>query len=348
MSTALLRSALLGVAGALLTASPLAAQERHVLTGPRAVIWNLAGEVRLEPGTGSDIVVEITRGGADGKQLEITASGGELKIRYPDDDVVYRGDRGSRGSTSLNVSSDGRFNGDWGNGGRRTRVKSSGSGLEAHADLVVRVPAGKRVEVNLAVGMVEANNVVAELRLDVHAASVSATGTKGSLVVDAGSGSVRVENASGDLDVDTGSGSTTLSGLRMTRIAVDAGSGSVNARDVTADRFSVDVGSGTVTAEGLTTDDLYIDTGSGGVRLELLKVPGRSDLDTGSGTVTIALPANANADLDIETGSGGISTDFAVTMDRFQRRALRGRIGEGGPVIRVSAGSGGVRLRKLP
>lgn len=277
---------------------PLAAQaqERQVLTGPAITIWNLAGDVRLERGTGNDVVVEVTRGGTD-----------------------------SRSSTTLQVREDGTFGGDWNSGGRRTEVRTYGSGLEAYADLVVKVPAGKRVEVNLAVGSIAADGVEADLRLDVHAASVRATGTKGRLVIDAGSGSVRVENASGELEVDTGSGSTTISGLRVTRVAVDAGSGSIDARDVVAGRFSVDAGSGTVSAEGLATDDLYVDTGSGSVRVALTKVPGRTE---------------------IETGSGGISSDFAVTMEGYRRRELRGRIGDGGPVIRVSTGSGGVRLLK--
>jgi hypothetical protein len=338
----LLRPAL----AALLFPLALPAQERHVLRGASVTIWNLAGEVRLERAMGDEVVVEVTRGGGDARRLEVVAGADRLTIRYPDNEVVYRGGRGSRSSSTLSVREDGTFDGGWGSGGRRTTVRSYGSGLEAHADLVVRVPAGKRVEVNLAVGEITADRVEADLRLDVHSASVRLTGTKGRQFVDAGSGSVRVEDASGELEVDTGSGSTTLVGLRMSQIRVDAGSGSIDARDVRAERFAVDVGSGSVTAEELGTDDLTLETGSGSVRVALTKVPARSRIDTGSGSVSIALPADAAADLDIETGSGGISTDFAVTMQEYGRRELRGRIAAGGPVIRVSTGSGGVRLIK--
>ena len=322
------------------------AQERHVLSGAAITIWNLAGEVCLEPGTGDAVVVEVTRGGSDARRLEVVASGGRLTIRYPENEIVYRGGRDSRRSTTLSVHADGTFNGEWGSGGRRTAVRSYGTGLEAHADLVVKVPPGKNVEVNLAVGAITADRVEADMRLDLHSASVRAIGTKGRIVVDAGSGAVRVENATGELDVDVGSGSTTLIGLRMSRVIVDGGSGSIDARDVQADRFTVDVGSGSVTAEGVTTDDLDIDTGSGGVRVALTKVPGRTQVEAGSGGVSLTLPADAAAELDIETGSGGISTDFAVTMQGYERRELRGRIGAGGPTIRVSTGSGGVRLLK--
>lgn len=329
-------------------ASPLAAQERHVLTGSSATIWNLAGEVRLEAGTGSDVVVEVRRGGDDGRRLDVTASGGQLKIRYPDSDIVYRGGRDmGRSSTTLSVRDDGTFGGEWRGTGRRTRIRTYGDGLDAHADLRVLVPRGRSVEVNLAIGDVTVTNVEGDLRLDVHAASVTATGAKGRLSVDAGSGSVRVENGEGELDVDTGSGSTTVTGFRGRSITIDAGSGSTDVRDVTVERFSVDVGSGSVHADALTTDGLLVDTGSGGVEVALTKVPRSTTIDTGSGSVRIALPADADADLDIDTGSGGITSDFPLTMNEFRRRELRGKLGDGGPTIRVSTGSGGVRLRKL-
>jgi lia operon protein LiaG len=101
-----------------------------------------------------------------------------------------------------------------------------------------------------------------------------------------------------------------------------------------------------VNVDGLVADDLDVETGSGSVRIDLARVPTRTRLDTGSGSVHLGLPATVNADVDIDTGSGGISSDFPVTMNDFGRRQLRGRIGEGGPMIRVSTGSGGVRLIK--
>jgi hypothetical protein len=339
-------------AGTLLTlgAAPLeraGAQERHVLTGETAAIWNLAGEIRLVAGSGNDVVVEVTRGGSDGGRLDVAASRGHLAVRYPDDEIVYRGSNERwRSSSTLRVRDDGTFGGGWDGGGRRVRVRTSGSGMEAHADLRVQVPRGRRVEVHLALGEVTVQNVDGDLRIDVHAASIRATGTKGRLIADAGSGSVRVEGGAGELDVDTGSGSTTVLGFTGRSINVDAGSGSVEVRDVTVERIGVDVGSGSVRVENLGADDVSIDTGSGGVELWLTKVPRNTEVDTGSGSVRLELPANASADLDIETGSGGISSDFAVTMDQVRRRELRGRIGEGGPRITVSTGSGGVRLIK--
>lgn len=50
---------------------------------------------------------------------------------------------------------------------------------------------------------------------------------------------------------------------------------------------------------------------------------------------------------DANTGSGGISSDFPVTMEQLRRNTLRGTIGTGADGrIRASSGSGGVRLAR--
>lgn len=336
------------LAATLLTASALSAQERHILSGTAPTIWNLAGVARLEPGTGNDIVVTLTRGGPDGGKLEVSAARGELKVRYPSTAIIYdEGERRGRSSTTLRVRRDGTFGGgDWGGNTERVRISSYGRGFEGHADLTIQVPRGKSLRLHLAVGRVEVRNVEGELSLDLSSASVIASGTKGRIEVDAGSGSIELRDAEGELTVDTGSGSTTLTDVRLRSVNIDAGSGSVRGTNVRAERFKVDVGSGRVGVDALTTDDLFVDTGSGSVNLGLTRAPRTSEIDTGSGSVTITLPASVGLDLDIETGSGGITTDFPVTMNGISRRSLRGTIGDGSGLLRVSTGSGGVRLRK--
>ena len=63
-----------------LTPSNGQAQERHVLTGD-ATLWNLAGDVRIEPASGRELVVEVTRGGDDADRLSVRAEGGALRVR---------------------------------------------------------------------------------------------------------------------------------------------------------------------------------------------------------------------------------------------------------------------------
>ncbi|NNM33107.1 MAG: hypothetical protein HKO53_08575, partial [Gemmatimonadetes bacterium] len=82
---ALVGSALL--AAGLLLARPVLGQDRMVLSGDRVAVYNLAGKVDVVRGTGSDVVVEVTRGGSDADRLEIEVGevrGREaLRVIYP-------------------------------------------------------------------------------------------------------------------------------------------------------------------------------------------------------------------------------------------------------------------------
>ena len=80
--------------------------------------------------------------------------------------------------------------------------------------------------------------------------------------------------------------------------------------------------------------------------VELLSNVEQLKVDAGSGGVTVRLPASTGAEIDVETGSGGIDTDFAVQLTRFERSHMIGKIGDGRGRIRIESGSGHVRLLK--
>lgn len=327
--------------------------ERRSVGGQRVAVFNLAGDVRVERGSGRDVEVEITRRGPDASRLRIETGDvrgvPSVRVVYPDDDIVYRGGRnGSRwgGRTETRVRDDGTWGGDRGwSGGRRVRVRTSGDGLEAWADIVVRVPDGREVEAYLLVGELAAREVQADLRLDVGAARVTAEGTRGALLIDAGSGGVELRRVSGPrITVDNGSGGIDVQDVRAESCAFDSGSGGVTATTVACDRFAVDIGSGGVRVSEGSFRELDVDAGSGGVRLELQRTPESTRIETGSGGVTLTLPATLAATLDIETGSGRITTDFPVRTNRMERHHLQGTVGDGTARLRVDTGSGSVQL----
>jgi hypothetical protein len=336
------------------TGAPAVGQqaERVELAGRRAAVYNLAGEVTLEPGSGAAVTVEIRRGGSDGARLVVERGPmGDrqvLRIIYPEDDIIYGAASGWRGRTQVRVRDDGTFydSGDRRDRGREVEIRSSGDGLEAHADLRIAVPKGQRLEVYLAVGKISATNVDGDLHLDGGATEVVTSHTVGPLSVDVGSGTIQVSDARGSLTLDTGSGEVDATGVTGDEILVDTGSGSVTIRDATATSFSLDTGSGEVDATGVAADVVRVDTGSGGVDVAFSRAPRELTVDTGSGGVTLTLPADYSAQVDIETGSGGIDLDFPVTVSRVERDAVRGTIGAGTGRLKVETGSGDVRIRK--
>lgn len=348
-----LAGALASLSAVALVAAPVAAQtERFALVGDRVAVYNLAGRVQVDGG-GSDVRVEVVRGGSDASQLRVATGrvGGReaLRVVYPSDRIVYPELRhGSR--TTLSVNEDGTFGdgGDRGLGilrGRdRVEIRDSGSGLEAHADMRITVPRGTRLDLHLATGDVRIANVDGDLFVDVSIAEVTSEHTRGTLSLDTGSGAVRVSDAQGDVNLDTGSGGVTINGVRGQSLRMDTGSGSISGGDINVRELIADVGSGGIRLGRVSASRVNLDTGSGGTDLELLSDVDDVVIDAGSGGVTLRVPANIGAQLELETGSGGIETDLPVQVKKWERRYLSGTIGDGRGRIRIESGSGSVKI----
>jgi lia operon protein LiaG len=336
----------------LLATNAAAQAEQRNIRGSDIAIYNLAGRLRAVAGTGDAVTVEITRGGADASKLRIETGairGREtLRVIYPGDRVVYGGNMG-RSRSSVYVRDDGTFSdGNWRDGSdhERVEIRGYGPGLEAHADLIVRVPKGQKIALFLAVGRVEVTNVEGDVLVDVSSADVDVAGVKGPLTLDTGSGRVAVRDVTGDLNIDTGSGGLSVERVKGGVLRLDSGSGGIQATDVEVGEFTADVGSGGLRVHRLRAPQVRAETGSGGVTLELLGDVQSLDVETGSGGVTIRAPATLSADVNVETGSGGFQTDFEITTRRVGRNHVEGRIGDGKGRVTVEAGSGTVRLLK--
>lgn len=313
---------------ATLTAAPAAlAQQatRYTLTGDQVALYNIAGTVRIEPGSGSAVIAEVSLLGADREQLRVRANGRTLAVAYPADDIVYPA-LGRHTETDLRVADDGTFGGGWSRNGRQIRVRGDGEGLEAHADLRITVPAGKSVAVYLAVGRINAANVNGELLLDVASADIDVSGARGSL------------------NLDLGSGDVTLRDLDLSLLELDAGSGTVSGSGIHSAEVRVDAGSGDIRLEDVASRDLSLDTGSGTVEISLTSDVDRLALDSGSGDVTIRAPADIGARVDIETGSGRVSGDLIRGLLRGEddEDHISGSIGDGQGTITIDTGSGDV------
>ena len=329
------------------------APEQRTISGNDVAVYNLAGVMRVEGGAGSEVTVEVTRGGRDASRLQLATGsiGGRqtLRVVYPDDRrIVYRqGDWGrGRSRTQLHVDDDGTFGDGRSDDGRRVDIVSDGDGLDAYADVRVVVPRGKRVSVYLGVGEAKIENVDGELYVDVSAATVTATRTRGRLSLDTGSGEVRVTDAQGEVELDTGSGSVEVSNIRGPRLSMDTGSGRVRATDVVADEIELDTGSGSVRLTQVQSKRVTLDSGSGSVELDLRADVESVRIDSGSGGVTLGIPESLGATIRIDTGSGGIDTDIPIQVRKAERNSLSGTIGDGKGEITIETGSGGVRLRR--
>lgn len=335
----------LGALAAAALAMPLSAQraDRFSLGGRSGTVHNLAGEVTVVPGTGSSIVVEVTRSGQDAGQLRVNHSGNALRIAYPGDRVVYPR-MGARSSTTTSVRRDGTL-GEGFTGSRRVTIAGEGAGTRAHADVRVLVPAGRTVAVFLAVGRVQVTNVNGRVEVSTRAGSIRAQGTRGTLDLAGGSGGVEVRDAQGEVMVRMGSGPVTLSNVRGPSLEVDVGSGAVSGMGLRVEELLVDAGSGALTLNGVTARSVTLSAGSGGVNLGLAS-DADLEIESGSGGVTVSVPASFGARLDIGTSSGGITVDLPISNRRTGRGSLTGSVGDGNGSVQIETGSGAVRIRR--
>lgn len=340
------------LAALLLPATSSAQTEHHTVGGDRVAIYNLAGKLRVQAGTGSQVGVDVTRGGRDAAQLRVLQGDlrgfSTLRVVYPSDHIVYSA-MGFRGRTQLRVNSDGTFDDNdhdgWGSRDR-VEIRDSGSGMEAFADMVVSVPRGQRIVLHWGVGEATVSNVDGDLRVSVASARVTAEHTRGILKLDTGSGSVEVSDAQGEISLDTGSGGVTVNGVRGESLLMDTGSGSIRGSEIDVKTLKMDVGSGGLRMDRITASRVAADAGSGSVDLSFIAPVTDLSAESGSGGVTVRLPASQTGEVDIETGSGGIDTDFSIATSRLARHRVHGTIGNGNARIRIEAGSGSVRLLK--
>jgi lia operon protein LiaG len=356
------RSLLLLSAASFFTVPAVSQSSRHALKGDSIAVYNLVGELRVEPGTGSDVVVEVQRGGRDAAKLDIQTGplrGREtLRIMYPDD-VIVLPDWGRGWNTTLRVRDDGTFGEDSDVNYERRRgssrdgheVRITGrarDGLEAYADLKVSLPAGKTIRLNLGVGKAFVSNVDGDIRVSVASADVAADRTRGKLRISTGSGNVDLRTATGEVALETGSGDVTVAGMQGTSLRLETGSGNVTLADGKASTLQVETGSGDIEASGAAGDDVSFETGSGNVDVGLVSGFTSLSIETGSGDVTVRVPPTIGAQVDLDTGSGDIDLGgLTLSVRRIEHDHVSGTIGDGKGRLSVETGSGNVRLQKL-
>ncbi|HEV8303678.1 MAG TPA: DUF4097 family beta strand repeat-containing protein [Gemmatimonadales bacterium] len=357
MKTRWLPLALAAGVAAAAPATPAAGQSTgYTLKGDSVALYNLVGELRVEPGPGGDVTVELKRGGADAARLEVRTGplrGREtLRVIYPDDVISVPAWGGGGGwNTTLHVRDDGTF-GDGGgwrrDGGREVRITGRGRGLEAYADLRVSVPAGKNVVLHLGVGKAFVSNVDGVIRVDVASADVAADRTRGTLKIETGSGNVDLRDAAGDVSLETGSGDISAAAVHGTRLKLETGSGNVTLTGAQATDLHVETGSGDVTVTGAQGDELSFETGSGNVNVALLATFRSLAIETGSGDVTLKVPPTIGAEVDLDTGSGEIDLGgLTIQVRHLEEDHITGTIGDGKGRLSIETGSGNVHLVKL-
>jgi DUF4097 and DUF4098 domain-containing protein YvlB len=155
--------------------------------------------------------------------------------------------------------------------------------------------------------------------------------------------------ATTDIVARSGDGSIDVERIAGT-IELRSGDGSIQARELMGD-VNVQTGDGSVTLDGKFSG-LRARTGDGSVRIHAASgtsIASDWDISTGDGSITLELPEGFNAELDAHTGDGDVNLhDLTLSnvTGEVRRNTVKGRLGSGGPLVRLRTGDGAIRLRR--
>lgn len=161
-----------------------------------------------------------------------------------------------------------------------------------------------------------------------------------------GNGDVTVEKASNDVEIRSGNGDVRVT-LTAGMVDVTTGNGELEIDGATGP-VKANTGNGRVYVL-TSTGPVTARTGNGEIDVRMKTLTGSSDMQfvTGNGSITVALPSNFNGEVEASTGNGEFRSDFPVQIiGRLNPRHVRGTIGTGGRLIKMTSGSGRLELRK--
>jgi len=226
-------------------------------------------------------------------------------------------------------------------GGVRLRASSTLATLRTVSDrgrmrdvrYEVAVPAGIRVLMNTTSGDLSASN----LRGDLEIESISSTIKLQDL-----SGLVRIESVSGNI---TGTGLTGGANIEST-------SGTISITNASGD-ISVENTSGIIALAGIRSRVVRAESISGDIRFQGdIESDGRYEFSAFSGNVRLTVPESIGATLTLSTYSGGINSDFPITLQQGTStgadKQLQFRLGSGSARITAESFSGNIFINRGP
>jgi len=188
---------------------------------------------------------------------------------------------------------------------------------------VVRVPADTTVRTVSESGATTIRGLSGALDVRTQSAAIEIDSATGATIVTSGSGAIKVIRAGSSLRVRTQSGNVdgTLTGQ-----------GDVD----------VKTGSSAITLHGVR-GGLMVDTQSG--RVTLAGRPGYDwTVTTGSSAVDVDVESGAAFSVDARSRSGSVAVQGPL-QGSTEKHMVSGKLNGGGPTVRVTTGSGAIRLR---
>ncbi|NUB89620.1 DUF4097 family beta strand repeat protein [Haloterrigena sp. SYSU A558-1] len=145
--------------------------------------------------------------------------------------------------------------------------------------------------------------------------------------IETSTGRITVRDVAGDLHADADTGRVDIAGVDGT-VSAEASTGRVEIRD--AERLG------------------DVSTSTGRINVEVPAIDGETTISASTGRVTAAVSEAVDADLRVETNTGRIDVDDLPLEDVTRsEEQVTGRLGDGGPQLRVETDIGRITVEPL-
>ena len=209
----------------------------------------------------------------------------------------------------------------------------------------IKVPQRFNTDIKTAGGGLSATGLTGEMRLQTAGGSIRCSKIDGTIWARTSGGNMSVLGATGAVAVRTSGGDIRVEDVGAA-VEADTSGGSIHLRSIRG-RVQVETSGGNIAAEGLGAG-VRASTSGGNVTVNLTGAPeGDCVLQTSGGNIHLSVPERLSANLEAHTSGGTVTCDLPITVQGLQKRnELKGRLGEGGPLLRLHTSGGNVRLRK--
>lgn len=216
---------------------------------------------------------------------------------------------------------------------RLKTVRAAGMNCSCGARYSIRVPKkmwlGSIVSSN---GGLKVEDVEGEAQLETSNGSVRVHRHVGNVTIKTSNAGVEAMGLKGDFQARTSNGGVKVDGLTGA-FAAETSNASIVAR---IDKMP-------------TGRPVRATSSNGSVELYLPDYNDQSvEAETSNSSITLRLPSSANAEIRASTSNSSISNDFEITPTGTNSKTrLEGRIGKGGPMIRLGTSNGGIKIQRL-
>ena len=228
--------------------------------------------------------------------------------------------------------------------GNTLRLRPPSDAAEQKATTVsytVRVPPDTDVRTDSDSGATSIRDVAGPVAVRTQSAAVDVANLGAAATITTGSGAVRVDGVKGALSVTTSSSAFTGRSLEGD-VRVRTSSGAVDAALIGRGGVDVQTGSSAITVRGARGG--VIATSQSG-RVTVAGVPGSAwTLSTSSSAIDIAVDKAASLSLDASSRSGSVKVEGGEVRGDVSKNRIAGTIGDDGPLVRATSGSGSILL----